>query len=421
MQPARVKIPPLISLAVPLLQLITPLIEEIEAQRLPAEELAQQQQWVAGFLLSLLGSPILTLDERAPIAGTTAGAFAHMLVGLLWKCRITPQQILEYVAATPKAAPAEDAPMTDATNAAAADEDDDEDDESEEEEQDMIVPWPVDGIAAVQFYLTVVEPVAGVQSRAPVQQLVLSMPFASALLKITNQEAVVRGQLFAAALLKDVPENSLDVPALSDDVIAFAESLVNFIAACSEPMLRRQTFDMLSKLLGVVTEPVRFALLHHLLERCPFASVTALMVTRVKTELIKHWTVDGSVFASPRVLDLLKCAMHVSRELQPNIDVFMSALNLFRFLWMRDMDDSVTGVRSDVGLQVLLRSVAARSREVAQVLEEQLAKCKLPEANATEQRVVMLEKQQNIVQLLLDSVSGVVQMCQSSDLGARGS
>jgi len=108
--------------------------------------------------------------------------------------------------------------------------------------------------------------------------------------------------------------------------------------------------------LNILPESIRFKCLGYLLERCPYMAIRGLIIHFIKQQIVKYWPSSSSssssiYFASPKVLDLFPFfinftdpAIGAKENLMEKLDVIMNALNLYRFLLLRDKNLDVIGI-----------------------------------------------------------------------------
>ncbi|KAL6069518.1 VWFA domain-containing protein, variant 2 [Balamuthia mandrillaris] len=129
--------------------------------------------------------------------------------------------------------------------------------------------------------------------------------------------------------------------------VLFAQNLIMFMTNCGKLERRQEAFLHLNTFLSLFEEEERYRLLGDLLRTCPYPSIKGLLIHRLKQETIRAWPKDEehqqqrkkvSPFSSPKLLDLFPFFMHFSGEsnLLQDFDVWMNALNYYRFLLLRD-------------------------------------------------------------------------------------
>ncbi|CAM6088422.1 unnamed protein product [Calypogeia fissa] len=146
--------------------------------------------------------------------------------------------------------------------------------------------------------------------------------------------------------------------ALDIQIMPALQRLQDVIVYLSSPMLRRQAYGVMIKVITeVLPTRARFDTLDSLIKLSGQPSLVSLLLTCVKDEVQKSWpTNDGnqklehngakdiasslSPFTSRKVLDFIQCVVRTNDgeivELPANLDAVIGGLNLYRFLLLRE-------------------------------------------------------------------------------------
>ncbi|GAM19995.1 hypothetical protein SAMD00019534_031700 [Acytostelium subglobosum LB1] len=267
-------------------------------------------------------------------------------------------------------------------------EDDDEDYEDDEDDLDNVeeMMWdlelPYTGIGYILYNL-LLRPTENYRLSSilsPVSLLKDNLPYLIALLQSESYRAGFKAIQIISFLHKRIKPCGIDIPqeylssgegaeqhgdatsprekwlidtppTMVEDCHHFLQlfqSMVSFLVKCPVQKIRSFAFNQLTLSMATLSAQTRFNLLATLIRHCAFPSFTGLLIHIFKEQIDACWlTTDTDLrnyFVSPKILEILYIPMQVGGNLLERMDSIMNALNLYRYLLIRDKDSNSTGV-----------------------------------------------------------------------------
>eukprot|EP00741_Cyanophora_paradoxa_P011701 tig00020563_g11305.t1 len=182
---------------------------------------------------------------------------------------------------------------------------------------------------------------------APGYRFCLAAPHALALLRAGRGGMAVD---LIESELKRVPPRSLRPPAgvSGSGLLALIQALLDHTVAIADPRERSRAFAVSTGVLSALRDGPRFVALRDLLASVPYPALHGLLINRLKDEIREAWPSprtphdpsESSPFASDRVLPLLRAVLDPRLcDVDAAHDVAMAALNLYRFVLLRELGE----------------------------------------------------------------------------------
>eukprot|EP01133_Synstelium_polycarpum_P015911 gene15911-18909_t len=133
-------------------------------------------------------------------------------------------------------------------------------------------------------------------------------------------------------------------------LLQMVQCAIGFLVKCPVQKVRSYAFAQTTSLFGIFTAATRFNLLATLIRTCIFPSFTGLLIHIFKEAIDAAWLStedeEHQYFVSPKLLEVLTVTLQVGGNLLERLDSIMNALNLYRYLLIRDKSSNLTGVWS---------------------------------------------------------------------------
>jgi hypothetical protein len=167
---------------------------------------------------------------------------------------------------------------------------------------------------------------------------------------LNNSKTASRGVRLLQHLLSLLPLASISLGGDQKEVESsyyyhLIEALIQFMVNCPVKFLRDEAFKVLRGGFCKVEETSRFFLLEVLVVKCPYNTISSLMLSQMKEETDKSWPKINSTvqnpFCGPQILNLLEQTIIPTNILERH-DVIIAALNYYRYLLIRDQQTNFT-------------------------------------------------------------------------------
>ncbi|EFA75649.1 hypothetical protein PPL_10910 [Heterostelium album PN500] len=149
-------------------------------------------------------------------------------------------------------------------------------------------------------------------------------------------------------------------PAIVEEPYHFLQlfqTMIKYLVTCPVQKIRSFAFNQFSLILNIMTPATRFNLLASLIRTCKFPSFTGLLIHVVKEQIDGCWSSTDvesrAYFVSPKIIELVGIPMRLEGNPLDRLDAIMNALNLYRFLLIRDKKERQTGVCTRANLMVV--------------------------------------------------------------------